>query len=167
MLQESLLCGCGAEALRGGLCARCERRERHSRENFDGLLDDVLRRDGFRCRVCGEVDRDQLVGHHRKAGVNSMAHLITLCRRCHIRIHRTWRPAWWFLTWELLRRLWREANHDIAEQLCLPLVASDPAPMEQTSLFDCQPGVAFPVPRRKKNSENDSDENTPDVLIFY
>ncbi len=70
MLQESLFCGCGAEASAGGLCHICERREWHSRENFAGLLDDVLGRDGFRCPVCGEVDREQLAGHHRRPGVN-------------------------------------------------------------------------------------------------
>ncbi len=138
MLQESLLCQCGQEASASRLCQRCERRERHSRENFDGLLDDVLRRDGFRCRVCGEVDRERLVGHHRKPGVNSMAHLITLCRRCHCRVHRTWRPAWWFLTWDLLRRLWREANHDLPEQLPLALSPVAEQVVEQTSLFDWQ-----------------------------
>jgi hypothetical protein len=136
MLQESLLCGCGAEASPGGLCQRCERRERHSRENFDGLLDDVLRRDGFRCRVCGEVDREQLVGHHRKPGVNSMAHLITLCRCCHARIHRTWRPSFLFLSIELLRRLWREVNQDLAEQRLLALLGDEHRTVEQTTLFD-------------------------------
>lgn len=138
MLQESLLCGCGAEASAGGLCQRCERRERHSRENFDGLLDDVLRRDGFRCRVCGEVDRELLVGHHRRPGVNAMAHLITLCRCCHNRVHHTWRPAWWFLTLDLLRRLWREANQDLPEQLPLALLPAAEHAVEQTSLFDWQ-----------------------------
>jgi hypothetical protein len=80
-----------------------------------------------------------LLVHHRKPGVDETRFLITLCRRRHVRIHRTWRPPWWFLTWDPLRRLWREANHDIAEQLCLPLVGSDPGPVaEPTSLFDWQ-----------------------------
>ena len=138
MLQESFFAVAVLKPHLAGSAQRCERRERHSRDNFDGLLDDVLRRDGFRCRVCGEVNREQLVGHHRKPGVNSMAHLICLCRCCHNRVHHTWRPAWWFLTLDLLRRLWREANQDLPEQLPLALVSQGGEVVEQISLFDCK-----------------------------
>ena len=138
MLQESLLCGCGAEALRGGLCARCDRRERLSRENFSGLRTAVLLRDGCACRICGESNIETLLVHHRKPGVDEMRFLITLCRKCHVRIHRTWRPAWWFLTWDLLRRLWREANRDLPEQLPLALLPAAERAVEQSSLFDLQ-----------------------------
>jgi hypothetical protein len=138
MLQTALLCGCGQEALRGGLCARCERRERLSRENFSGLRTAVLIRDGCACRCCGESNLETLLVHHRKPGVDEMRWLLTLCRRCHNRVHHTWRPAWWFLTWDLLRKLWLEANRDIAVQLCLPLVASDAGRVEQINLFVLQ-----------------------------
>ena len=134
-LQESLLCGCGAEAIRSGLCARCDRRERLSRENFSGLRTAVLIRDGCACRICGEPDLEKLVVHHRKPGVDEMRHLITLCRRCHVRIHRTWRPSFVFLTFELLRRLWREVNRNLAEQRLLALLSEDRR-ADQVSLFD-------------------------------
>jgi hypothetical protein len=122
MLQESLLCGCGQIAIRGGLCARCDRRERLSREYFGGLRTAVLVRDGCACRVRGECDFEKLLVHHRRPDLDRLTYLITLCRRCHNRVHHTFRPGWWFLTWELLCRLWREANRDIAVQLCLPLL---------------------------------------------
>jgi 5-methylcytosine-specific restriction endonuclease McrA len=138
MLQESLLCGCGADASPSGLCPRCQRRERLSRENFSGLRTAVLIRDGCACRCCGESNIEMLLVHHRRPSVDEMRFLITLCRRCHVRIHHTWRPRFWFLTWDLLRRLWREANADIAVQLCLPLVAHDTGTVEQGSLFDSQ-----------------------------
>jgi hypothetical protein len=138
MLQAALLCGCGAEALRGALCARCERRERLSRENFSGLRTAVLIRDGCACRICGEANLDMLLVHHRKPGVDEMRFLITLCRRCHVRIHRTWRPSFVFLTFELLRRLWREVNQDLAEQRLLALLPAAGQPVEQGSLFDWQ-----------------------------
>lgn len=64
-----------------------------------------------------------------------MRHLITLCRRCHVRIHRTWRPSFVFLTFELLRRLWREVNRNLAEQRLLALLSEDRR-ADQVSLFD-------------------------------
>jgi len=77
----------------------------------------------------------KLVVHHRRPGVDRLADLITLCRRCHVRIHRTWRPSFWFLTFELLRRLWREVNRDLAEQRLLALLEA-PRPAEQAGLFE-------------------------------
>jgi hypothetical protein len=138
MQQVALLCGCGQEALRGGLCARCDRRERLSRENFSGLRTAVLIRDGCACRLCGECDLEMLLVHHRRPGVDEMRWLLTLCRRCHNRVHHTCRPGWWFLTWDLLRRLWREANPDLPEQLPLALLPSAEHAVQQTSLFDWQ-----------------------------
>lgn len=79
-----------------------------------------------------------LLVHHRKPGVDEMRFLITLCRRCHVRIHRTWRPSFVFLTFELLRRLWREVNQDLAEQRLLALLPAAGQPVEQGSLFDWQ-----------------------------
>jgi hypothetical protein len=43
-----------------------------------------------------------------------------------------------FLTIELLRRLWREVNQDIAEQRLLALLAHHEGRAEQTSLFDLE-----------------------------
>jgi hypothetical protein len=65
-----------------------------------------------------------------------MAHLITLCPCCHNRVHHTWRPACWFLTLELLRRLWREANQDLPQQLLPALHPAAEQAVEQTGLFD-------------------------------
>ena len=53
---------------------------------------DVLRRDGFRCRVCGrrpadDVDIELHVHHirpHGMGGLTEMDNLITLCHTCHI-----------------------------------------------------------------------------------
>jgi len=61
--------------------------------------------------------------------------LITLCRRCHNRVH-TWRPGWWFQTLDILWRLWRELNTHRPVLLCLPLVVSEAGKVEQGSLFD-------------------------------
>lgn len=75
--------------------------------------------------------------HHRRPEVDQIRWLLTLCRRCHVRIHRTWRPAYGFP--ELLRVLWREQHADLAEQLELALmsVAIAPAePLHQISIFE-------------------------------
>jgi hypothetical protein len=154
MLQESLLCGCGALAIRDGLCARCNRWERLSRENFSGLRTAVLILDGCACRICGESNLEMLLVHHRRPGVDRMHLLVTLCRRCHNRVHHTWRPAWWFLTWDLLRWLWREANQHLPEQLPLALPVAEHA-VEQTA---CSIGKrrkrAFCVPLGILRSQN-------------
>src|ERR1700687_5844621 len=44
-----------------------------------------VERDRFRCRACGA--ESELLVHHR-AGSNAPKILVTLCIRCHIRIHR-------------------------------------------------------------------------------
>lgn len=143
LMQESLLCGCGVSSVgRLGLCSKCERRARLSRENFDGFREAALRRDGYRCRVCNEPDESLLLVHHRKPGVSGLENLITLCRRCHVRIHRTFRPGFWFASIELLRRLWREVNADLAEQRLLDLLGETRAGREeQTGLFESGDGL--------------------------
>jgi 5-methylcytosine-specific restriction endonuclease McrA len=138
MQQTSLLCGCGSPDLfRRGLCRRCERRARLSREHFDGLREFVLARDGHQCQACGELASDKLLVHHRRPG-NRLPNLLTLCRACHVRVHRTWRPRFGFASVPLLRRLWREANRGLAEQRLLALLADDKASGEterQSALF--------------------------------
>ena len=137
MLQVSLLCGCGSAAVvRSGRCAKCERRARLSAEKFGGLREQALIRDGYLCRVCSEFDPALLLVHHRRPGVNELKYLLTLCRRCHARIHHTWRPSFFFASFELLRRLWREVNADLAEQRLLALLPASGSASEQTPLFD-------------------------------
>lgn len=46
---------------------------------------------------------------------------MTLCRRCHAKVHRTLYPRFTFPA--ELRELWREAHPDQAEQLCFDLSA--------------------------------------------
>lgn len=137
LTQEILWCSCGC-TLVNGTCARCNRRQRLSEENFGGLREHVLARDGWRCRACAEID--DLLVHHRRPGVNLMQWLITLCRACHLRVHHTWRPPAYRFD-GLLRVLWREAQPDLAEQLQFRLqlapvpVIPDP-PTIQVVLFE-------------------------------
>lgn len=59
---------------------------------FDGNRYKVLERDDYTCQVCGNTT--QLVLHHKdESGQsdnpnNEIDNLITLCRRCHINIHK-------------------------------------------------------------------------------
>jgi len=63
---------------------------------FDGKREKVLRRDEYRCQLCDSSDRSSLVVHHddgkskRSGNVanNELDNLITLCRSCHIKVHR-------------------------------------------------------------------------------
>lgn len=135
--QESLWCGCGAPLYRRGLCRRCLRRERLSRECFGGLRDRILSRDERQCQCCGELEERELLVHHRRPGLNHARLLVTLCRRCHTRIHRTWRPRYGFAG--LLRALWREQHKGWPEQRELSLGAGDrefEALTIQEGLFD-------------------------------
>ena len=51
----------------------------------------VLRRDNYRCRKCGEEDPENLTIHHvtprSQSGEHDPDNLVTLCWRCHRRIH--------------------------------------------------------------------------------
>lgn len=117
--QHVLWCNCGNEIVNAaGRCATCDRRRRLSLEDFGGLREKALERDGYRCRSCGELD--DLLVHHRKPEVNELRWLITLCRGCHSRVHATWRP--WYGFPELLLQLWRAAHPEIAEQSVLPFI---------------------------------------------
>lgn len=115
--QESLWCSCGSLLVnRHGRCAGCERRRRLSLERFGGLREAALLRDRYRCRHCRT--RDDLLVHHRRPGVNVLRLLITLCRRCHSRVHNTLRPQYEFPA--LLLTLWRESHPGVAEQQVFP-----------------------------------------------
>ena len=59
---------------------------------FSGNKYKVLERDNYTCQICGNTT--QLVVHHKDDSGqsdnpnNDMDNLITLCRRCHINIHK-------------------------------------------------------------------------------
>lgn len=116
--QLALLCGCGKpiEVKRLGCCHSCYERRRHSLRFFGGLRERVLERDRLRCRGCGtEVS---LVVHHRTSE-NRAESLITLCIRCHMRIHHSSGSRYWFP--RMLLRLWRELHRREPVQLQLTL----------------------------------------------
>jgi hypothetical protein len=74
--------------------------------------------------------------------------MITLCRRCHARVHHTYRIPYGFP--DLLASLWAEWFPTAPKQLELRLLPPDappPAPTIQTVLFD------FSVPNQFPNTE--------------
>ena len=112
----SFLCPCGKRiALKAlGCCRSCYDRRHHSLRFFGGLRERVLERDRFRCRGCGQ--RSALVVHHRDR-CNRADVLVTLCIRCHVRIHHSLGLRHWFS--EMLVRLWRELHPKTPMQLQL------------------------------------------------
>jgi hypothetical protein len=115
-VQLSFLCACGSRiALKNlGCCRSCYDRRHHSLRFFGGLRERVLVRDRFRCRGCGK--RSALIVHHRDRR-NRTNLLVTLCVRCHVRIHRSSGLKYWFP--EILVRLWREVHPNAPMQLQL------------------------------------------------
>jgi hypothetical protein len=81
---------------------------------FCGLRERVLLRDRFRCRACGK--RSALVVHHRDRR-NQTNLLVTLCIRCHVRIHRSSALKYPFSG--MLLKLWRELHPNAPMQLQL------------------------------------------------
>jgi hypothetical protein len=116
--QLALLCQCGnaVELKRLGYCRSCYDQRQHSLRFFSGLRERVPRRDGFRYRACGAGLR--LLVHHRARDSEERT-LITLCIRCHIRVHR-WR---WFRhrVSSMLVLLWIKLHAGAPFQLQLPL----------------------------------------------
>jgi hypothetical protein len=60
-------------------------------ESYERLRQRVLRRDGWRCQVCGP---DKTAGHHHKQlpsqqGLDDDSNLITLYASCHEGLHRS------------------------------------------------------------------------------
>jgi hypothetical protein len=92
------------------------RSARHSVRFFGGMRERVLERDRFRCRACGTERR--LLVHHRTLN-NEPQVLVTLCIRCHVRIHRSLGVRYWLSG--LLLKLWRELHQDEPLQLLLAL----------------------------------------------
>jgi hypothetical protein len=78
----------------------------------------VLRRDGC-CQVC--LTQTRLVVPHRRPGCNRPALQITLCLRCHVRVHRRRQLPGFYC--DLFFRLWRELHPATPAQLRLPLAA--------------------------------------------
>jgi hypothetical protein len=115
-VQLSFLCACGSriELKNLGCCRSCYDRRHHSLRFFGGLRERVLMRDRFRCRVCGK--RSALVVHHRDRR-NRTNFLVTLCVRCHVRIHRSSGLRYSFS--KVLVRLWRELHPNAPMQLQL------------------------------------------------
>jgi len=151
--QLALLCGCGkaVELKRLGCCRSCYDRRQHSLRFFAGLRERVIRRDGFRCRACGAGIR--LLVHHR-ATDNEGHKLITLCIRCHVRVHR-WR---WFRhkVSSTLVQLWTERHGGAPLQPQLPLRTASEIPRQgklkerqYEGLESSQPDLLF----REKLSE--------------
>lgn len=120
--QSRLHCFCGrTKILARGLCRVCYTLQRQDQTYSGGLREQVLARDGHRCRACGAGGRGKrtLAVHHRQPGVSTLATLITLCPACHAKVSRTrmlvrnWPP--------LLRTLWREQHPQAHEQRSLDL----------------------------------------------
>jgi 5-methylcytosine-specific restriction endonuclease McrA len=57
---------------------------------YQALRDQVLKRDGWRCQLCGKPSN--LHVHHinsrGRLGDDTMRNLITLCANCHENVHR-------------------------------------------------------------------------------
>lgn len=58
--------------------------------SYEGLRQQILNRDGWRCQFCGTMSNLEV--HHREfrshSGADSEENLITLCTACHARAHR-------------------------------------------------------------------------------
>jgi len=118
--QRALFCPCGAlPPLTAGLCNPCYWKSRHSLRFYGGCREEVLQRDGCRCRACGS---QRWVGiHHRQAGNHTPSLLIALCAACHAQVHRLlsiwkWIPA-------LVAELWAEQHPGVPLQLQIKLSA--------------------------------------------
>ncbi|HEY3411870.1 MAG TPA: hypothetical protein VGM51_02320 [Armatimonadota bacterium] len=121
-LQKALFCPCGAPAPpRTPLCPRCRQQLANSRRRFGGLRLAVLNRDRHHCAACDSVPIRPHV-HHRCPGCQESAQLITLCPRCHVRIHKLARlPRVWLSP--LLAHLWQKQHPGAPLQLQLALAA--------------------------------------------
>ena len=113
---EDVLFGCGSAGLCArGLCRACYNGYYRSQLYFSGFREEVLARDGWRCRVCSLPTN---VVHHRRPGKNHPRYLISLCPAHHAVVTRlllldhTLPP--------LLFLLWREQHPVAPEQLLLP-----------------------------------------------
>ena len=128
----------------------CYHRHYHSMRWFGGLRELILTRDRFRCRGCGVSRR--LIVHHRD-GRNEESVLITLCIRCHVRLHRTRSLRGWIP--EALLERWSELHPDAPLQFQLSLgnpaaaAADDPGSTEPhwrlKQGYTSLPQLSFPI----------------------
>lgn len=131
LVQKALHCRCGREkVLAHGLCATCYTLKRQDEEYFGGLREQVLKRDGYHCRVCNAAGRGKrsIVVHHRRPGRSLMHLMISLCPACHAIVTRT-RVVRRAMS-PLLLELWQEQHPDGQVQSILefaPLAHADPA----------------------------------------
>jgi hypothetical protein len=131
-VQLELLCACGRRPVELkvlGCCRLCYQRRYHSLRWFGGLRELILERDRFKCRVCGMSRR--LVVHHRDER-NAKPWLITLCIRCHVRLHRSRRLRYWVP--KALLGLWLEQHPSAPLQLQLPFALTSSTATKQLSL---------------------------------
>ncbi len=112
--QRAFCCPCGrTEILALGLCGTCYTLRRQDEEHFGGLRVEVLRRDGYRCRVCDGLKPGV---HHRVPGVSKLDMMISLCAACHAKVHRTRGMLTTIEVSPLLLVLWREQHPEGHEQ---------------------------------------------------
>lgn len=64
--------------------------KRHNIRNWHNIRRRVFKRDGFQCKTCGK--RANLECHHivhlQDGGSNDLSNLETICRACHIALHK-------------------------------------------------------------------------------
>lgn len=112
--QRALFCSCGRPLeVRLRVCRVCAWHIPYSEKHFGGHRTHVLERDGKCCRTCGSGQR--LHVHHRRPGVHDPNWLVTLCARCHARVHRLQTLRYW-LPISLLP-FWEEQHPDAPRQL--------------------------------------------------
>ena len=74
-----------------------------SRE-WQGLRIEAIARDGGRCTICSKAGRFEI--HHivylKNGGLNTLNNLTTLCRDCHLGIHKKDNPRLYTTGWEKL-----------------------------------------------------------------
>jgi 5-methylcytosine-specific restriction endonuclease McrA len=72
------------------------KRSRLDPASYEELRQQVLRRDGWRCQLCGALSNLEV--HHKEfrsqSGGDSEENLMTLCAECHGRIHRGETNGW-------------------------------------------------------------------------
>jgi 5-methylcytosine-specific restriction endonuclease McrA len=135
-VQLAMHCRCGRETmLAHGMCATCYSLRRQDEENFGGLRETVLERDGYRCRVCDApgTGKRSIIVHHRVPGRSELKLMISLCPACHARVHRT--KAVLVAMPPLLLVLWREQHPKGHEQKTLDFKKTDDRKSGTAPLF--------------------------------
>jgi hypothetical protein len=142
-------CPCGhPKVLARGLCATCYTLKRQDEAYFGDHREEVLKRDGYRCRVLGcktlKSGKRSVAVHHREPGNNDPATMITLCLSCHAKVSRTFyvQDDWP----EFHRVLWREQHPDGHEQGALNFVSAVPLEKDVPLLADFR----VPIGKRRE-----------------